>query len=81
MYKRQDTASISLIKLHARSGGQGALKRFKFEMRKIVSENNLPDYHLELDGDILRMTRREYLPKLAAKILEDATNQLRVNFD
>lgn len=56
--------AISLPTLHEKSGAEGTYRRFKFEIAKIVRENNLPGYALALeenrDGEpLLRMTRRE----------------------
>lgn len=55
--------SISMPTLYEKSGAEGDYRRFKFEMTKIVRENGLPGYSLELtqreDAEpILRMTKR-----------------------
>ena len=70
---------ISVTTLYEKSGAEGTYRRFKFEITKIVRENALPGYFLDLqygDGEpLLRMTRRDMhdptqlpvsLPKKAA---------------
>ena len=59
--------AISMPTLFEKSGAEGDYRRFKFEMTKIVKENALPGYALEIElrGDaepFLRMTRRERDP-------------------
>jgi len=39
--------TISLPTLFEKSGAEGAYRRFKFELKKIAEENELPEYHLE----------------------------------
>ena len=56
--------SISMPTLFEKSGAEGDYRRFKFEMAKIVRENELPGYSLELvqreDAEpMLRMARRD----------------------
>lgn len=56
--------SISMPTLFEKSGAEGDYRRFKFEMAKIVRENELPGYALELiqraEGEpMLRMVRRD----------------------
>ena len=60
--------SISMPTLFEKSGAEGDYRRFKFEMAKIVRENGLPGYALELihreEGEpMLRMVRRDLDPK------------------
>lgn len=62
-----DGFTISMPTLFEKSGAEGDYRRFKFEMAKIVRENALPSYRLELehrDGGepALRMTRRDQSP-------------------
>lgn len=57
--------SISMPTLFEKSGAEGDYRRFKFEMSKIVRENELPGYALELvqrvEGEpMLRMVRRHF---------------------
>lgn len=59
-----DGFSIAMPTLYEKSGAEGDYRRFKFEMAKIVRENGLPGYSLELiqrEGTepMLRMTRRD----------------------
>lgn len=58
--------AISLPILHEKSGTEGTYRRFKFEIAKIVRENDLPGFFLALEESrqgeaMLRMTRREML--------------------
>jgi plasmid replication initiation protein len=59
-----DGFSISMPTLFEKSGAEGDYRRFKFEMAKIVRENALPGYALDLvhrEGTepMIRMARRE----------------------
>jgi plasmid replication initiation protein len=59
-----DGFAISMPTLFEKSGAEGDYRRFKFEMTKIVKENSLPGYSLDLEQreaaePFLRMTRRE----------------------
>nr|WP_254108248.1 MULTISPECIES: replication initiator protein A [unclassified Sphingomonas] len=59
-----DGFSISMPTLYEKSGAEGDYRRFKFEMAKIIRENGLPGYSLELiqrdDAEpMLRMTKRD----------------------
>jgi hypothetical protein len=55
--------AISLPILYEKSGAEGTYRRFKFEIAKIVRENDLPGFALALEAGasdpLLRMTRRE----------------------
>ena len=62
----EDGFSISMPTLYEKSGAEGDYRRFKFEIAKIVKEDELPGYTLELmvreEGEpFLRMRRREPL--------------------
>ncbi|HEX7855215.1 MAG TPA: replication initiator protein A [Sphingobium sp.] len=62
-----DGFAISMPTLYEKSGSEGDYRRFKFEMSKIVRENCLPGYRLELehkeDGEpSIRMIRRDRDP-------------------
>lgn len=39
--------TISLPTLFEKSGAEGSYRRFKFELKKVVEEDQLPEYHLE----------------------------------
>lgn len=59
-----DGFSISMPTLYEKSGAEGDYRRFKFEMTKIVREDGLPGYSLELiqrdDAEpMLKMTKRD----------------------
>lgn len=59
--------TISLPTLFEKSGAEGTYRRFKFELKKIVDENELPEFHLEWLEDTqgrepaLMMVRRSKL--------------------
>lgn len=57
--------AIALNTLFEKSGAEGNFRRFKFEILKIVRENNIPQYHLNVEGSdanpLIRMTRRDEL--------------------
>ncbi|MBT0671594.1 replication initiator protein A [Novosphingobium profundi] len=60
----QDGFAISLPTLFEKSGAEGAYRRFKFEILKIVKRNDLPGYALEVEPrpnaePMLRMIRRD----------------------
>lgn len=62
-----DGFKISMPTLFEKSGTEGDYRRFKFEMAKIVKEDALPGYRLELETredaePFLRMTRRDREP-------------------
>lgn len=65
--------AISMETLFEKSGAEGAYKRFKFEISKLVAENGLPGIHLELehrDGrkePLVRMIRRKDEPTNGSK--------------
>mgnify|MGYP000058838830 CR=1 FL=1 len=59
-----DGFAISMSTLFEKSGAEGDYRRFKFEMTKIVKEDSLPGYSLELESrddaePFLRMVRRD----------------------
>lgn len=59
-----DGFAISMPTLFEKSGAEGDYRRFKFEMAKIVKEDALPGYSLELEvrddaEPFLRMVRRD----------------------
>ncbi|RVT39642.1 replication initiator protein A [Sphingobium algorifonticola] len=67
-----DGFAISMPTLFEKSGAEGDYRRFKFEMTKIVKENALPGYSLDLEirhdaEPLLRMTRRDQEPEEAGK--------------
>lgn len=58
-----DGFAISMPTLYEKSGAEGDYRRFKFEITKIVKENELPGYSLSLEErdnaePMLRMTKR-----------------------
>ena len=59
--------TISLPTLFDKSGAEGAYRRFKFELRKIVDEDALPEFHLawidtnQGDEPCVMMVRRSEL--------------------
>jgi plasmid replication initiation protein len=60
-----DGFAISMPTLFEKSGAEGTYRRFKFEMLRIVKNNNLPGFSLSIregsDGEpLVHMLRREY---------------------
>jgi hypothetical protein len=59
--------TISLPTLFEKSGAEGSYRRFKFELKKIVDGDDLPEYHLLWIDDnqgkepALMMVRRDKL--------------------
>jgi len=65
---QQKSWKVSLQNLHNKSGSQSLLKKFRFQIRNIItndrSQNHFPDYHIYLgDDDIVTFT-----PKTVKKI-------------
>lgn len=59
---RQLSWSISVDKLHKKSGSMAARREFRRKLTEIVEDNHLPDYHVALDEDTLFvMPRDEFL--------------------
>ncbi len=48
---------IGLAKLQEKVGSTGDLKKFRFNLRQIIDDGNIPDYGLALDGDNVVMQR------------------------
>lgn len=63
------TAKWSFQTLYERSGSTGQLKKFTFNIRKLIAANDLPEYHLTeekgVNGPLLVMTHRDALDKEA----------------
>lgn len=59
--------TISLPTLFEKSGAEGSYRRFKFELKKVVDQDDLPEYHLGWIDDTqgkepaLNMVRRDQL--------------------
>lgn len=47
---RQSYWSIALAKLYTKTGSSAPLRRFRFELNRIATENGLPDYNLRLNA-------------------------------
>lgn len=68
-----DGFAIALPTLFEKSGAEGLYRKFKFEILKIVKENNLPSYHLAVeqarssDEPLLRMVHRNHVSGEQAK--------------
>lgn len=76
---RQRDWQISVPLLHKKSGSSAPVRVFRAAIRKMITADHLPDYHLEeLEGDILRVSRRDMVvesdlsdaPILSADALE-----------
>lgn len=73
---------VDFATLHARSGGQGAFKRFAFEIRRLVADNALPDFYLQVqkgkNGQAqLAIARLDHLPALTGDLLAKAAASLK----
>ena len=65
---------IGLEKLQEKVGSTGDLKKFRFNLRQIIDDGNIPDYGLSLDGDNVMMQR---LVKAAAVLSAASYIKLR----
>lgn len=56
----QPEFTIGLEKLHKKTGSMSELKYFRFQLRKSIVINQLPDYNISLnDNDIVRFSQKE----------------------
>lgn len=53
---RQPRWDISVVLLKKKTGSTAAMKKFRELLRQIVANQHLPDYWVELDGDMVRFT-------------------------
>jgi len=61
---RQNSWSITLAKLYAKTGSSAPLRRFRFEMNQIAAEDPLPDYALRInEADVVTFLRRAKKPE------------------
>jgi Replication initiator protein A len=51
------TIKFGIEKLQARVGSNAPLKKFRFNMKEIITDGNIPDYGFALVGDIVHMQR------------------------
>ena len=49
--------SIGIEKLQAKVGTNAPLKKFRFNLKEIIRDGNIPDYGFELDKDMVRIQR------------------------
>jgi hypothetical protein len=50
---RQDSFKIRLENLHEKTGSTGALKKFRFNLKQSIEDNDIPDYKYSLDDNDL----------------------------
>jgi len=50
---KQDCFKIRLENLHEKTGSTGALKKFRFNLKKSIQDGDIPDYKFSLDGNDL----------------------------
>ena len=67
---------IGLDKLKDKIGSNSELKKLRFNLKKLIETNHLPEYNISMDDDVVMFTRKEppkankppdYLPKHVAK--------------
>jgi len=49
---------IGIEKFQKKVGSNAPTKKFRFNLKEIIEDDNIPDYQLELDGDIVYLERR-----------------------
>ncbi len=54
---KNQTWTIGIEKLRAKVGTNAPLKKFRFNLKEIIRDNNVPDYGFMLDGDNVVMQR------------------------
>ncbi len=64
---RQPQWRVSLGVLHKKSGSTAPIRVFRAAVRRIIADDNLPEYELEeLEGDILRASPRKVVEAVGA---------------
>jgi plasmid replication initiation protein len=67
---------IGLDKLKDKIGSNSELKKLRFNLKKLIETNHLPEYNISMDDDVVMFTRKEppkankppdYLPKHVTK--------------
>jgi len=77
---RQPDWRVSLATLHKKAGSTAPLRVFRAAIRRMIEDDNLPDYELaEAPGDVILVTRRRSLaaPGSRPSISAEALDQLR----
>ncbi len=65
---RQPEWRVSVATLHKKSGSAAPIRVFRAALRRMITDGNLPDYHMSEDGgDVIRFTR-------AGTVVEDAAS-------
>jgi plasmid replication initiation protein len=52
----QDNWSISVEKLHSKSGSQSPMKQFRYLLKNLIASDHLPDYRIEFDQERDKVT-------------------------
>jgi len=78
----QASWTVSIKSLHEKSGSTAALKYFRFEIKKLAKDNDLPDYRIRLDEKADAVTfyaqgRRGYQAE-ARKLLPDLAGRFGI---
>ncbi len=55
----QNVWKISLDKLKVKLGAVSPLRAFRYNMKKLIDSNHLPEYNISMDEDIVTFTRKE----------------------
>ena len=86
--RKQGRWHISIKKLHLKSGSQSSVRRFKQAIKKIISDQNVPEYTLYLEGDLFIVKPKKKALKLIdglipikPKTIENAKKILSGQFD
>lgn len=61
---KQHSWSIRLDTLMQKTGSTGMLRRFRFNIKKMITTNHLPDYILAVEDDIVTFINRKEIPAL-----------------
>ena len=76
----QKSWSIKLENLFVKTGSSGSLTKFRFNLRKSILDNHIPDYQYNLDStDTVHITRKSTEP-LQLKV-QDKAHQLLLNLN
>ena len=75
----QRTWRASVKTLHAKAGSDAPLRVFRAALRRMIADDNLPDYEIAEDlGDVMVITRRRLveddvqMPRLEASVMDEA---------
>ena len=52
---------IGLVKFQKKVGSNAPTKKFRYFLREIMADDNIPDYNLSLEGNMVRISRKELI--------------------